>query len=81
LVIGIFEIYKRRYVNRKKSVQINFIYNKSVLFDFESEENAEEFLKKIMKLKNKCINLSFAVKSLDPKKLVESQEYVKKWMN
>jgi hypothetical protein len=52
-----------------------------VLFDFESEEDAEEFLKKIMKLKNKCINLSFAGKSLDPKKLVESQEYVKKWMN
>ena len=34
-----------------------------------------------MKLKNKCINLSFSGKSLDPKKLVESQEYCKKWMN
>lgn len=52
-----------------------------MVFDFENEEEADDFCKKILKLKNKCINLSFIGKSLDPKKLVETQEYTKKWAN
>jgi hypothetical protein len=34
-----------------------------------------------VKLKNKCINLVVAEKSLDPKKIIEHQDSLKKWMN
>ncbi len=75
------EIHKRRYVNKKKSVLVYFIYGKSVVFDFASQEDSEEFLKKITKLKHKCVNLAFIGKPLDPRKLIESLDYGKKWAN
>ena len=34
-----------------------------------------------MKLKNKCLNLAFLGKNLEPKKLIESLDYTKKWAN
>lgn len=68
-------------MNRKKSVQINFIHNKTVVLDFETEEESDEFCKKIVKLKNKCINLVIAEKSLDPKRIIENQDSLKKWIN
>ena len=46
-----------------------------------TEEESEEFCKKISKLKNKCINLSYVGKSTDFKKNVENVEHLKKWMN
>lgn len=74
------ELFKRRYVNRKRAVEIAFIYGKSIMLEFY-ENDHEDFIKKLIKLKeSKCPNLVYnGNKTLDAKKIYESQGLLKKW--
>ena len=67
-------------MNRKRALEIMFIHGKSILLEFH-DNYQEEFLKKILKLKgNKCPNLIYnGHKSLDPRKMYESEGLNKKW--
>lgn len=60
---------------------IYFIHGKSLIIDFNTEEDYEEFIKRISKVKNKCVNLTHQSKISDPKKVIESHELGKKWCN
>ena len=71
------EIFKKRFLNQYRALELTFINGKSIFLDFY-ENNSKEFVDKIMKHRNKCVNMIHN-KVLDPKSKELYEAVQKKW--
>jgi hypothetical protein len=74
------EIQKRRFLGKNAALEIFMIDSSSVLLNFNSTDDREQFAKKIVRQRKKsCSNLKY-YDTLDAKKMLKKRELTESWM-
>ena len=74
------EIQRRRWLGCKTALELYLMSGKSLLLNFSSNDDREQFAKKILRQRNsRCSNLKY-YDTLEPKRILKKRELTERWM-
>ena len=81
LLSDVKEIQKRRFLGQNKALELFFMDNRTIMFDFENVELRDKLAKKLLRQRqNKCSNLNY-YSSLDPKWILKKSGLTEDWIS
>lgn len=74
------EIQRRRWLGRKTALEIFLMSGKSLLLNFATVDDREQFAKKVLRQRNsRCSNLKY-YDTLEPRRILKKRELTERWM-